>query len=316
MRRHGYPWLICAGGLILGTVVVAADPPQGQGVSYRRPSQRDENPTSQLTENQGPWMIYVASFAGPGAVEESQALVAELRKRWRLPGYTYQEQYDFSQPIRGNGLNRQGQPLRMKHQLPIAYQEIAVLVGNYPSVDDPILQQTLKFVKYCRPYCLDPTVKQKQTALRFAGLRHFQRRISPDRDKQSKGPLGQAFVTRNPLLPEEFFAPRGVDSLVASMNDGLKYSLLECPGKYSVKVATFRGTVVIDQRRVQEIEATGRMESRLALAAENAHLLTEQLRRRKIEAYEFHDRYESVVTVGSFDELGTTGLDGEIELHP
>jgi hypothetical protein len=34
------------------------------------------------------------------------------------------------------------------------------------------------------------------------------------------------------------------------------------------------------------------------------------------EAYEFHDRYASVVTVGSFDSMGTPRPDGKTEINP
>ena len=40
------------------------------------------------------------------------------------------------------------------------------------------------------------------------------------------------------------------------------------------------------------------------------------LRQRGIEAYEFHDRYESIVTVGSFDTVGTPRADGCTEINP
>ena len=41
----------------------------------------------------------------------------------------------------------------------------------------------------------------------------------------------------------------------------------------------------------------------LVRAAEKAHKLTSALRFKRWEAYEFHDRHESYVTVGSFDEM-------------
>jgi hypothetical protein len=74
--------------------------------------------------------------------------------------------------------------------------------------------------------------------------------------------------------------------------------------------------VVIDQNQVRKIEATGQMESRLAEAAEKAHLLTQALRKRGVEAYEFHDRHESMVTVGSFNSVGTPRQDGRTEINP
>ena len=57
-------------------------------------------------------------------------------------------------------------------------------------------------------------------------------------------------------------------------------------------------------------------ESRLHEAADKAHRLTELLRGKGYEAYEFHDRDSSMVTVGSFDLVGTPRPDGKIEIHP
>ena len=51
-------------------------------------------------------------------------------------------------------------------------------------------------------------------------------------------------------------------------------------------------------------------------AAEKAHKLTEALRAKGVEAYEFHDRSSSIVTIGSFDSVGTPQPNGQIELNP
>ena len=53
--------------------------------------------------------------------------------------------------------------------------------------------------------------------------------------------MRNAFITTNPLLPDEYFVPKGLDRLVLEMNEPVKYSLLDCPGKYTVKIATFTG---------------------------------------------------------------------------
>ena len=47
--------------------------------------------------------------------------------------------------------------------------------------------------------------------------------------------------------------------------------------------------------------------SKLEEAAYNAHLLVVALRKQGVEAYEFHDRHESLVTIGSFDSVGVSG---------
>jgi hypothetical protein len=73
---------------------------------------------------------------------------------------------------------------------------------------------------------------------------------------------------------------------------------------------------VIDQRIIEEIEQGKKFQSRLAEAADKAHKLTEALRAKGVQAYEFHDRFQSIVTVGSFDSVGARKPDGKIDLQP
>jgi hypothetical protein len=118
--------------------------------------------------------------------------------------------------------------------------------------------------------------------------------------KGARGPLASAFATRNPLLPDEVSAPNGVDEFVARLNKGVEHSLLENRGRFTVKVGTFRGSSTINQREIEDIKTRDKYSDKLQVAADNAHRLTVALRKKGIEAYEFHDRMESIVTVGSF----------------
>ena len=133
--------------------------------------------------------------------------------------------------------------------------------------------------------------------------------------------MGRAFFTRNPLLPREYFVPKGVDEFVAKMNQGVEHSLLDCPGRYTVQVATFRGKTVLqtdrnasrtDDERLRLEMGQDKTEDPLVEAAENAHLLTKELRKHGWEAYEFHDRTESIVTIGSFDQVGQQLANGQL----
>ena len=90
--------------------------------------------------------------------------------------------------------------------------------------------------------------------------------------------------------------------------------MLTNPGKFTVRVATFTGNVILDQKKVAEVEKTGRMKSRLMEAGEKASRLAKALRDRGVEAYEFHDRHESIVTIGNFQSVGTPRDDGRIEI--
>jgi len=91
---------------------------------------------------------------------------------------------------------------------------------------------------------------------------------------------------------------------------------LDCPGKYTVLVATFKGQEVIKQDEIRTILNEKRVTRGLADAADKAAILAEALRLKGYEAYQFHDRYASIVTVGSFDSVGTPRPDGKIEINP
>jgi hypothetical protein len=109
------------------------------------------------------------------------------------------------------------------------------------------------------------------------------------------------------------------------MNRQVKHSLLDNPGKYTVRVASFQGESFFQGEDPENNTESSRLipglpsrgnASKLEIAAENAHQLTEALRKRGVEAYEFHDRFESIVTVGSFQDVGTKLPDGRIDLSP
>jgi len=291
-----------------------AAPPWAQLASFRQ-VEADPAKDYRLTEECGPWMIMACSFSGENAQAQAEELVLELRKRYKLPAYTHQMRFEFGETT-GRGVDRYGDPLRMRHRLD-ELEEVAVLVGNYTAVDDPEAQQTLQKLKYSVPKCLE-VEPDKPTTRTLAGWRTTQKVVQRmiGSEKSKKGPMGHAFITTNPMLPKEYFSAPGVDPLVVEMNEGVEHSLLDCPGSYTVQVACFKGKVVIDQQKIQQIENGKQIKSELAEAAMKAHRLTEALRIKGWEAYEFHDRYASIVTVGSFDSVGSPRPDGRIEINP
>jgi hypothetical protein len=212
------------------------------------------------------------------------------------------------------GLNRYGYRKTMRYYNDKKFDEIAVLVGHFESVNDHRLDKTLDKIRFARPECLDVS-KNRSTTQRFIGLRELQRRLTPDKEERQRGPMGKAFVTRNPLLPKEYFTPNGLDPLVEKMNRDVEYSLLKNPARYTVRVATFRGASTMKLDEMSQASKK-RPSDKLAEAAVKAHELTVALRRQGVEAYEFHDRYESIVTVGSFDSCGTPRADGKTEIDP
>jgi hypothetical protein len=210
---------------------------------------------------------------------------------------------------------------KKKFRRPGEIEETAVVVGNFPALDDPAAQKALQTLRHAEPESLKVD-DGKATSRTLASLRAIQQDIQnqflpADSEKRKRGPMGHAFISTNPLLPPDYYAPKkGIDEMVLRMNKGVTYSLLDCPGKYTVQVAHFMGKVVINQREIAAIENGKPMQSGLTKAAEKAHILTEALRMKGYEAYEFHDRFASIVTVGSFNSVGTPRRDGKIEINP
>jgi hypothetical protein len=291
-----------------------AAPPWAKLLTFNRVD-ADPDKTYRLSEENGPWMIVACTFSGEGAEAQARELAYELRKRYKLPAYICEAEFQFGS-TQGRGIDQFGEPLRMKHRLD-HIEEMAVLVGNYPTADDPNAQKALHRLKNMCPKCLDVR-QRKKTNQSLAGWRTFfqENVLAAGSRHKDRGPMGHAFITTNPLLPKEYFSTTGIDPLVLEMNEGVTHSLLDCPGKYTVQVATFKGNVFIQPKEIEAVEHGKEVKSKLADAAKRAHLLTEALRMKGWEAYEFHDRYASIVTVGSFDSVGTPRADGQIEINP
>jgi len=295
-----------------------AAPPWSKASKKKVAAVKDEN--FDLTETSGPWLIMAATFTGDGAEDQARQLVRELRKELKQNAYTYQKKFDFSITMEGRGVDRLGGPQMMRYQHDDLVVEIAVLVGDYEKVGeagDDIAQKTLKKIKYMKP---DSLVKVEKTSQTMAAIHAIQRAALPHDEKQpQKGPMGGAFLTTNPLLPKDYFVPKGLDKFVVDMNKGVKHSLLDCKGPYTVKVATFTGRNVLLTRKVVDQMEQGKtlnLKSKLVDAAEKAHKMTEALRAKGVQAYEFHDRASSIVTIGSFESVGTPQPNGQIELNP
>lgn len=270
-----------------------------------------------LTEENGPWMIMACSFSGETADQQARDLVHELRKKHRLPAYVYKKRFDFGK-IEAKGVDRFNRPVKMKYQRGLDQaEETAVLVGNYRAIDEPEGQEVLQKIKSLQPASLK-TEEGKKPTRSVAGWRSVQQTLMPDNSELKKlGPMSHAFLTTNPLLPKGYFAPKGISREVAQMNESVEHSLLDCPGRYTVRIAHFTGNATIDQREIREIAAgTKELKSQLAEAAMKAHLLTKAMRKAGLEAYEFHDARSSIVTVGSFESVGTPRPDGQFDLSP
>jgi hypothetical protein len=305
-----------AASLSLGwTDRALADSPWQKMVLFKK-IESDPNNAYPLSDTQGPWMIMAVTFTGPEAETHAKELVHELRTIYKVPAYTYKVEFDYRAGTIGRGIDRFGSPLKMKYRTDRA-EEIAVLAGNFTAIDDPEAHKILDKLKHAHPECMQQEGAVEARPLTTMLSLQYAKTFATG-EKRAKGPLLHAFITTNPLLPKEYFVQKnGLDRFIYDMNKPLKYSLLTCPGKYTVKVATFKGRVVMDQNEIKDIEqGKKKLGGGLVEAAEQAHQLTEALRTKGYPAYEFHDRTSSVVCIGSFESVGTPRPDGKIEINP
>ncbi|MGI8981737.1 MAG: hypothetical protein ACR2FY_21115 [Pirellulaceae bacterium] len=309
---------------VLVTSSVAAHP-WAKLIPYAKGVDADPDKDYELTESHGPWMIMCTSFTGGvNAEEQAHNLVLELRQKYRLQAFVYRKHFDMGAPEIGLGINRFGGAKVMRNRNAYKRDEIAVLVGNFHSVDQPEIERALQNIKTMQPETLNPEKTGEKSLQTWATIRGMYRETGKLLKKKEKGPMGAAFVTRNPLLPEEFFAAKGLDPFIVELNQGVKYSLLKCPGKYTVKVASFRGVESMKPKEFDQLAGkpykTNQRDyegmAKIDIAWDKAGRLTKALRDKGVEAYEFHDRTESMVCIGSFDSVGDPRDDGKIEINP
>ena len=277
--------------------------------SWFTPAEADPKAMYPLAERDGPWLVLATTFRGDGARDDARRLVQELRRKHGMKAYTHEKSFDYTVAPAGLGLNPDGSPKKMRYANSEQVIEVAVLIGDFASFDDARGQKLLARVKQLRPDSLAGEGGRSQS---FA---EFRRMVGLDRTGD-KGPLHLAFLIPNPLLPEDFFARQRIDKFVLEMNADVTHSLLDCPGAYSIRVATFTGAGTFDQKAIESSVDPTPSESRLVEAAEQAHRLTETLRRNGWPAWEFHDRESSIVCVGAFDEIRVRQPDGSTALHP
>lgn len=270
-----------------------------------------------LKDEHGPWLILAMTLTGDDAEARAIELAKELRPILHSPVYVHRKEFDHSQPLAQASARlsyADGESVytkRIRHANAVREKTYAVLVGNFTSADDPRVTDVLKRVKTAQPACLAPKESDKPTTENVKThdsnwLIATRRMLLWQKNEESakKGPMGAAFVTRNPFLPDDYFQ-NAVDDFVVELNERVEHSLLRCKKRYTVRVATFNGRTVTEMASgMAPKKEEQQISDSLDEACLRAGQLTAALRAKGIEAYEFHDRNASYVTIGSFDSLG------------
>ena len=289
-------------------VAVADEPSRPRRPSLLRMFSR-QSPTQlrqidgELTEDAGPFLILAATLVGEGSKDRAQQLAAEIRRDLNLPTFIYNENFDFTKTVSFDPRTAR----RTKYANSYTYDAYAVLVGEYDTVAHPAIEGDLDRIKRTQSAVLDD---QQTLAAETEGgtpvttLKKISHSLLATVRSQGKnyGPMAHAFVTRNPMLPADYFTAPPVDSFVRELNEDTEHSLLRCKGKYTVIVKTFRGTnKILDSRSDEEFVGNQKNMNRMKRQAAKMVL---ELRKKNVEAYQYHDRERSLVCVGQFESLG------------
>ncbi|MDR0327408.1 MAG: hypothetical protein LBI05_03830 [Planctomycetaceae bacterium] len=259
-----------------------------------KPVEADPQKEYLLTEMEGPYLIFAAAFSGPNAKQEAHALVMEFRKTRKWNAFVYEKNFVFDVNQDFNQARNPYSGKTVKYRTANGGTEFAVVIGNFTSIEDKQFEKTLAEVRKWQP-------------------------ASPQ-GKSSATPCSMAFGLQNPILPPE--NQRGiVDDFIQSINEKRPYTLLKNPKRYTVQIATFTGRTVFEKSAsaLDKISFSKTKKTDLEMGEQAAVALCKALREQGVEAYEFHDRYASIVTVGSFNQHsqrlpnGTTAVDPEVQ---
>ncbi len=299
-------------------LAATAAPALGDGPSLwkmfgRRGVEAKVNKSYELTEVDGPWMILAANFAGEGAKGRAERLALEIRRDMKLPAFIHHEHFDFT----GKVSKRVELAEKLRYANQYEYEAYAVLVGEYDTVEHPAIDRDLAAIKVAKPSVLTDAAEvaaETATTNPVTTLKAMHQRFADRKADKSKGPMAGAFVTRNPMLPDDYFDAPEVDSFVRQLNEDKSHSLLDCEGKFTVVVKTFEGMgKLVSAATNSNFEPSS---ERMDKYAADADKMVRELRAQGVDAYQFHDRTRSIVTVGSFDTLGRELPGGDFEYDP
>lgn len=305
---------LCTAAVFAGVAATPADsaPPSLMRL-FGKAKPIEEADSFLLSEEDGPWLLLATTFVGENAKERAQRTATEIRKELRLPAFIYKEDFNFT----GVAGTDQATGKRAYYANPHQYQAYAVLVGEYDSVNHESVDEDLARLKSADLQVFrdpDEVAAEYNTKSPASMIKAFGEHLFKSRKGRGRNPLAAAFVTRNPLLPESFFDQPQVDSFVRQLNEGTKHNLLEADGKFTVVVRTFNACgTIIGAKNQDEFKPSS---ERMAKFARQADKMVTELRKLGEEAYQYHDRDRSVVTIGTFESLGQENPDGSFRYAP
>lgn len=272
----------------------------------------DMKPEWILTEDIGPVMVKVVSFSGKSSKDLAAALVKELREEHHIDAYAFRYQISTPEGPSKEYLEEYKRQYREKYQVnpPIRVlrkdppENWVVLAGSFDSFESFRAQSMLKKVRKLKSTSIPEEVARKLVFGR--------------RDGTFANPLHKAMLVRNPKAPREQRPPidKATARMLISLNDDEPFSIYRQSSPYTIQVCEFRGMQVFDEKEADKILnlfRKGEKKSGLELAAQNADLITEKLRQMGYDAYVFHGKFSSIVTIGGYSSPQDRRTLGDVE---
>lgn len=274
---------------------------------------QDVRPDAQyrITPAAGPWVICAASFMGEQAPQLARDLVLELRsaKYKNQPAYFFSRS-DDERRKQNEDVERQRQQqleclktLGLGAETPLHIRKVrieeqyAVLIGGYPDLDTA--HHALEAVKKLQA----PPTKFMNSFTRPEPVNGDVQKVNLE--TAYVNPFANSFVARNPTVPVQ--QDKKWDPFWKVINADETYSLLNCPKHWTLVIKDFQGAAVVQSTRAPsnflEQLFGSKSGDMLTASAMQAHEVARVLREMHFEAYVFHTRGYSLVTVGGFEAV-------------
>ena len=254
----------------------------------------------------GAWMILAASYSGDDGKELCRQLLIELRNRHRLPAYVF----NLAEKERTKQMLEEQEQIKKQNPL-VPYRkrtyhiqdQWAVLIGGYK--DSKAANAALQGVRNLPM----PNLKLPSGKLPYDCTSEPQ--IDGGRVMVKSTPISpfvHAMCVPNPTIANPHQNGKKYDPFWERLNEGESFSLLRARKPWTLVVKEYIGGSVVQPKTT----SGGIMDSfswlgghkpgeYLDAAGQQAHKLAESLRDLHFDAYVFHTRTSSVVTIGNFD---------------
>jgi len=274
--------------------------------------------TYNITPAAGPWAICVMSYSGEMAFPLSELFVTELRRDYKLPAYFFnrsevdrkkeEERLEANTKKRWALYGDLAKQMGLDDPKKVAPEKVwvkrmkvddqfAVMIGGYRDMESA--RRSLNYIRGLKApsdilmnkaFVVGPASGGAEVKSAFVN------------------PFQSAFVVPNPTAPKAKPPEPDEREQAASLkelNAGETFSLLNCPGVWTLVVKVYRApTIVLSKGQDKGLfdKSSGKGSNYLEASARQAHQLAEVLRSNQLgfESYVLHTNNMSMVTVGSF----------------